>query len=92
MPTGQAGDAFVMAYLQSPPPNNSMQSSFPHSDDDDANPASQPSSQSAALQLQHAVASDVSLTAPEQAAMEDNAEEHSVHVQCWGAGLSGEVL
>lgn len=90
MPAGQAGDAFVMAYLQSPP-DNSMRSSFPHSNDNDANVASQPSSQSAALQLQHAVASDVSLTAPEQAAM-DNAEEHSVHVQCWGAGLSGEVL
>ena len=90
MPAGGTSDAFVMAYLQ-PPPNNSMQSSFPHSGNDGASLVAEPNRQTTDLQLQQAGPTDVSLTAPEQAAM-DNAEEHSVHVQCWGAGLSGEEV
>ena len=53
--------------------------------------ASASSGEGSASRLQPAAVPDGSLTAPEGAAM-DSTEEQSVHVQCWGAGLSGGCI
>lgn len=50
--------------------------------------ASASSAEGSASRLQQAAVPDGSLTAFEGSAM-DSTEEQSVHVQCWGAGLSG---